>query len=74
MGDVPTSDTLMTIIRSEQNQFCRSSAIVRTNLEFILSRFQSGMAKIFLDLHFPGKEKNAVSVNLAATFLEKGLY
>jgi hypothetical protein len=46
--------------------------IIRTNLEFMLSKVPEGMAKTIPDLHFSKEGKTFVAANLAATFALSG--
>jgi capsular exopolysaccharide synthesis family protein len=74
IGDVPTSDTPNQIIQSEsRTSSAEALRIIRTNLEFMLSKVPEGIAKtIFLTSTFPKEGKTFVSVNLAATFALSG--
>jgi capsular exopolysaccharide synthesis family protein len=74
IGDVPTSDSPSEIIRSEsRTSSAEALRIIRTNLEFMLSKAEEGLAKtIFLTSTFPKEGKTFVSANLAATFALSG--
>jgi len=74
IGDVPTSETPNEIIKSEsRTSSAEALRIIRTNLEFMLSKVPDGIAKtIFLTSTFPKEGKTFVSVNLAATFALSG--
>jgi capsular exopolysaccharide synthesis family protein len=74
IGDVPTSDSPKQIIQSEsRTSSAEALRIIRTNLEFMLSKVPDGIAKtIFLTSTFPKEGKTFVSVNLAATFALSG--
>ncbi len=74
IGDVPTSETPSEIIKSEsRNSSAEALRIIRTNLEFMLSKVPEGVAKtIFLTSTFPKEGKTFVSANLAATFALSG--
>ncbi|MEZ7497303.1 polysaccharide biosynthesis tyrosine autokinase [Flavobacterium sp. Arc3] len=74
IGDLPTSDTPSVIMKAEsRTSSAEALRIVRTNLEFMLSKVPEGMAKtIFLTSTFPKEGKTFVSANLAATFALSG--
>lgn len=74
IGDVPTSETPSEIIKSEsRTSSAEALRIIRTNLEFMLSKVPDGQAKtIFLTSTFPKEGKTFVSANLAATFALSG--
>lgn len=74
IGDVPTSDTPSEVIKSEsRTSSAEALRIIRTNLEFMLSKAEDGEAKtIFLTSTFPQEGKTFVSANLAATFALSG--
>jgi tyrosine-protein kinase Etk/Wzc len=74
IGDVPTSDTPSEIIKSEsRTSSAEALRIIRTNLEFMISKVPEGQAKtIFLTSTFPKEGKTFVSANLAATFALSG--
>ncbi|MDG2433730.1 polysaccharide biosynthesis tyrosine autokinase, partial [Flavobacterium sp.] len=74
IGDVPTSDSPNEMIKSEsRTSSAEALRIIRTNLEFMLSKVPEGIAKtIFLTSTFPKEGKTFVSVNLAATFALSG--
>ncbi|MFV5685823.1 GumC family protein [Flavobacterium sp. GB2R13] len=74
IGDVPTSDSPSEIIKSEsRTSSAEALRIIRTNLEFMLSKVPDGLAKtIFLTSTFPKEGKTFVSANLAATFALSG--
>lgn len=74
IGDVPTSDSPSEIIKSEsRTSSAEALRIIRTNLEFMLSKAEEGLAKtIFLTSTFPKEGKTFVSANLAATFALSG--
>jgi capsular exopolysaccharide synthesis family protein len=74
IGDVPTSDSPSEIIKSEsRTSSAEALRIIRTNLEFMLSKVPDGLAKtIFVTSTFPKEGKTFVSANLAATFALSG--
>jgi capsular exopolysaccharide synthesis family protein len=74
IGDLPTSDTPSVIMKSEsRTSSAEALRIIRTNLEFMLSKVPEGMAKtVFLTSTFPKEGKTFVSANLAATFALSG--
>ncbi len=74
IGDVPTSDFPNEIIKSEsRTSTAEALRIIRTNLEFMVSKVDENLAKtIFLTSTFPKEGKTFVSVNLAATFALSG--
>ena len=74
IGDVPTSDTPSELIKSEsRTSSAEALRIIRTNLEFMVSKVPDGQAKtIFLTSTFPKEGKTFVSANLAATFALSG--
>lgn len=74
IGDLPTSDTPSVIMKAEsRTSSAEALRIIRTNLEFMLSKVPEGMSKtIFLTSTFPKEGKTFVSVNLAATFALSG--
>nr|WP_315152878.1 polysaccharide biosynthesis tyrosine autokinase [uncultured Flavobacterium sp.] len=74
IGDVPTSDSPSDIIKSEsRTSSAEALRIIRTNLEFILSKADENKAKtIFLTSTFPKEGKTFVSANLAGTFALSG--
>lgn len=74
IGDVPTSDTPNEVMKTDsRSSSAEALRIVRTNLEFMLSKVPDGLAKtIFLTSTFPKEGKTFVSVNLAATFALSG--
>jgi capsular exopolysaccharide synthesis family protein len=74
IGDVPTSDTPIEIIKSEsRTSAAEALRIIRTNLEFMLNAVPDGIAKtIFTTSTFPKEGKTFISVNLAATFALTG--
>lgn len=74
IGDVPTSDTPSELIQSEsRSSSAEALRIIRTNLEFMVSKVPEGQAKtIFLTSTFPKEGKTFVSANLAATFALSG--
>jgi capsular exopolysaccharide synthesis family protein len=74
IGDVPTSDSPSEIIKSEsRTSSAEALRIIRTNLEFMVSKVADNQAKtIFLTSTFPKEGKTFVSVNLAATFALSG--
>lgn len=74
IGDVPTSDSPEEIIQfSSRTSSAEALRIIRTNLEFMLTKVPEGLAKIvFLTSTFPKEGKTFVSVNLAATFALSG--
>ena len=74
IGDVPTSDTPSKIIKSEsRSSSAEALRIIRTNLEFMISKVADGQAKtIFVTSTFPKEGKTFVSANLAATFALSG--
>ena len=74
IGDVPTSESPLELIKAEsRTSSAEALRIIRTNLEFMLSKVPEGQAKtIFLTSTFPKEGKTFVSVNLAATFALSG--
>lgn len=74
IGDLPTSDTPSEIMKPEsRTSSAEALRIIRTNLEFMLSKVPEGIAKtIFLTSTFPKEGKTFVSANLAATFALSG--
>lgn len=74
IGDVPTSEDSSTIMQAEsRTSSAEALRIIRTNLEFMVSKVPEGIAKtIFLTSTFPKEGKTFVSVNLAATFALSG--
>ena len=74
IGDVPTSDFPSEIIKSQSKTSSTEAFwIIRTNLEFMLSKVSDGIAKtIFVTSTFPNEGKTFVSANLAATFALSG--
>ncbi|WP_278010757.1 GumC family protein [Flavobacterium gyeonganense] len=74
IGDIPTSDDANELIKTEsRTSSAEAIRIVRTNLEFMLTNVQDGLAKtIFVTSTFPAEGKTLVSVNLAATFALSG--
>lgn len=74
IGDVPTAEDASTIMQAEsRTSSAEALRIIRTNLEFMLSKVPEGIAKtIFLTSTFPKEGKTFVSVNLAATFALSG--
>ncbi|WP_369769592.1 GumC family protein [Flavobacterium sp. WC2416] len=74
IGDVPTSDSPSEIIASgSRTSSAEALRIIRTNLEFMLTKVPEGEAKtVFLTSTFPSEGKTFVSVNLAATFALSG--
>nr|WP_315177785.1 polysaccharide biosynthesis tyrosine autokinase [uncultured Flavobacterium sp.] len=74
IGDVPTSDNPTEIMNSEsRTSSAEALRIIRTNLEFMVSKVPDGLAKtIFLTSTFPKEGKTFVSANLAATFALSG--
>lgn len=74
IGDVPTSEDASTIMQADsRSSSAEALRIIRTNLEFMLSKVPEGIAKtIFLTSTFPKEGKTFVSVNLAATFALSG--
>ncbi|MFA9189962.1 polysaccharide biosynthesis tyrosine autokinase [Flavobacterium sp. FZUC8N2.13] len=74
IGDVPTSEDASTIMQAEsRTSSAEALRIIRTNLEFMVSKVPEGLAKtIFLTSTFPKEGKTFVSVNLAATFALSG--
>jgi len=74
IGDIPTSDANTLIIKSEsRSSTAEALRIVRTNLEFMLSKTPKNQAKtLFLTSTFSKEGKTFVSVNLAATFALSG--
>ncbi|NRT15119.1 capsular exopolysaccharide synthesis family protein [Flavobacterium sp. 28A] len=74
IGDVPSSESANEIIATEsRTSSAEALRIIRTNLEFMLTKVPEGRAKtIFLTSTFPKEGKTFVSVNLAATFALSG--
>lgn len=74
IGDLPTSESYYEIINTEsRSSSAEAIRIIRTNLEFMISKVNDNLAKtIFLTSTFPKEGKTFVSVNLAATFALSG--
>lgn len=74
IGDLPTSDSHLEIINTQsRTSSAEAIRIIRTNLEFMITKHIEGRAKtIFLTSTFPKEGKTFVSVNLAATFALSG--
>jgi tyrosine-protein kinase Etk/Wzc len=74
IGDLPTSSTPYEIMKIEsRSSSAEALRIIRTNLEFMLSKVVAGTAKtIFTTSTFPKEGKTFVSANLAATFALSG--
>lgn len=74
IGDLPTSDSPSEIMKANsRTSSAEALRIIRTNLEFMLSKVPDGMAKtIFVTSTFPQEGKTFVSANLAATFALSG--
>lgn len=74
IGDLPTSESSFEMIKSDsRSSAAEAMRIIRTNLEFMISKSKEGMAKtIFLTSTFPKEGKTFVSVNLAAAFALSG--
>jgi len=74
IGDVPTSDSPSKIITSDnKTSSAEALRIIRTNLDFMLSKVPDGTAKtIFVTSTFAKEGKTFVSANLAATFALSG--
>lgn len=74
IGDIPTSNFPSEIIKSEsKTSSAEALRLIRTNLEFMLTKVSDGMAKtIFVTSTFPNEGKTFVSANLAATFALSG--
>lgn len=74
IGDVPTSGSPSKIIESSsRTSSAEALRIIRTNLEFMLSKVPDAIAKtIFVTSTFPKEGKTFVSANLAATFALSG--
>ncbi|WP_316633663.1 polysaccharide biosynthesis tyrosine autokinase [uncultured Flavobacterium sp.] len=74
IGDVPTSDNTAELIKSDGRTSSNEAIrIVRTNLEFMLTKVPDGIAKtIFVTSTFASEGKTFISVNLAATFALSG--
>ena len=74
IGDLPTSDSPSKIMSANsRTSSAEALRIIRTNLEFLLSKVVDGMAKtIFITSTFPQEGKTFVSANLAATFALSG--
>jgi tyrosine-protein kinase Etk/Wzc len=74
IGDVPTSESPQDIIKSEsRTSSAEALRIIRTNLDFMLTKVPDGTAQtIFLTSTFPSEGKTFVSVNLAGTFALSG--
>ncbi len=70
IGNLPTSDSPSEIMKANsRTSSAEALRIIRTNLEFMLSKVPDGMAKtIFVTSTFPQEGKTFVSANLAATF------
>lgn len=74
IGDIPSSESPTEVIEMEsRSSSAEAFRIVRTNLEFLLSKADPDEAKtIFLTSTFPKEGKTFVSANLAATFALSG--
>ncbi|WP_366184825.1 polysaccharide biosynthesis tyrosine autokinase [Flavobacterium ovatum] len=74
IGDLPTSESYHEIMNTEsRSSSAEAIRIIRTNLEFMISKASDEKAKtIFLTSTFPKEGKTFVSVNLAATFALSG--
>ncbi len=74
IGDLPTSDSYHEIMKTDsRSSSAEALRIIRTNLEFMISKASDDKAKtIFLTSTFPKEGKTFVSVNLAATFALSG--
>lgn len=74
LGDIPKSDSHNEIISANsRTSSAEAIRIVRTNLEFILSKTKKDKGKtIFLTSTIPGEGKTFVSVNLAGTIALSG--
>jgi tyrosine-protein kinase Etk/Wzc len=74
IGDIPTSDFSSEIIKSEsRTSFAEAFRLIRTNLEFMLTKVSDGTAKtIFVTSSFSNEGKTFVSANLAVTFALSG--
>lgn len=74
IGDLPSSENPNEIMNLEsRSSSAEALRIIRTNLEFMVSKVPEGLAKtIFLTSTFPSEGKTFVSVNLAATFALSG--
>jgi capsular exopolysaccharide synthesis family protein len=74
LGDIPSSDSHEEIMNANSRTSAAEAVrIVRTNLEFMLSKVPKGKAKtIFVTSTIPGEGKTFVSVNLASTIALSG--
>jgi len=74
IGDVPTSDSPNEIMQSEsRSSSAEALRIIRTNLAFMLTKAEEGLAKtIFFTSTFSNEGKTFISANLAATFALSG--
>jgi capsular exopolysaccharide synthesis family protein len=74
IGDIPTSDSSPEIIQTDsRSSSAEALRIIRTNLDFMVSKVSEDQAKtIFVTSTFPKEGKTFVSVNLAATFALSG--
>lgn len=74
IGDVPSAENPTEIMQPDsRSSSAEALRIIRTNLEFMVSKVPDGQAKtIFLTSTFPKEGKTFVSVNLAATFALSG--
>ncbi|AOW11039.1 GumC family protein [Flavobacterium gilvum] len=74
IGDVPTSSDIGELMKTDsRSSSAEAIRIVRTNLEFMLTKVPEGIAKtLFVTSTFPREGKTFMSVNLAATFALSG--
>ncbi|WPR71626.1 polysaccharide biosynthesis tyrosine autokinase [Flavobacterium sp. NG2] len=74
IGDLPTSESDHEVMNTgSRSSSAEALRIIRTNLEFMISKASDDKAKtIFLTSTFPKEGKTFVSVNLAATFALSG--
>lgn len=74
LGDIPRSESHEEMMNNNsRSSSAEAIRIVRTNLEFMLSKVASGKAKtIFVTSTIPGEGKTFVSVNVAGTIALSG--
>jgi tyrosine-protein kinase Etk/Wzc len=74
LGDIPRSESHEEMMNTNsRSSSAEAIRIVRTNLEFMLSKVPSGKAKtIFVTSTIPGEGKTFVSVNIAGTIALSG--
>lgn len=74
LGDIPRSESHEEMMNTNsRSSSAEAIRIVRTNLEFMLSKVASGRAKtVFVTSTIPGEGKTFVSVNVAGTIALSG--